>query len=399
MGSQAYIVQKNPRVRTSWFGLKRESFVELKAGLLTDPNQPPAPVKMPKPPKKLQSEDLYFDEETDREDKLNQLKQLIADKKSAPSRQMSSERSGRHPRDLESLLDTAPMIESWHQSPALPAYRHPLASSPLVRNSLAVEEGKASQSVIDFLVEKEFQPELAKLAAQKSKLTSVHNEDEKFILAKTLAGFFKYADGLKIYATNPNVIFLIGPTGVGKTTTLSKMAVKYGLQEDLPTVLATYDTWRTMAAAQLERTAMMLETHFRLLNRPTDLVRVIKENHDASLIFVDTGGTNFDDEKKLNEVFDLVNHVEIPKEVHLCLPAAMRYKELARMAKGFFRANFDRIIITKVDESASLGSVLSVVHSVEKPISLLATGQDVSKDYEMVSIEKMTTRLLKEWKY
>ncbi len=401
LGTQAYVVQKNDHVKKSWLGLKREKFVELKAGLVTE-----AQAHFSKTSKGLKSNSSpvtyppvseEFELEPERAEKLNQLKQLIRDKKANPVAS-KAERAGHHPRDLMELIEAAPRLDPYSPKPyALTG----TDSSVGVKTKKPVnyyEEEPAAASVIDFLVEKEFQIDFAKTLARKSKLESITSDDEKFLLAKTIAKSFRYVDGLKTYATNPNVIFIIGPTGVGKTTTLSKLAVKYALQEDLLSVLVSYDGWRVMAAAQLERIAVNLGVPFRLLQEPSDLVKVIKENHQASLIFVDTGGTNFDDQKRLTDLFDLVNHVEIPKEVHLCLSASMRYKELQRMAKGFYDANFDRVLITKLDESSSLGPVLSVVANLEKPISFLSIGQNVPKDFELPSVEKMTTRLLKEWK-
>ncbi|MBL8993082.1 MAG: hypothetical protein JNM63_07060, partial [Spirochaetia bacterium] len=115
------------------------------------------------------------------------------------------------------------------------------------------------------------------------------------------------------------------------------------------------------------------------------------------LIFMDTYGTNYSEEKNLNELFDFVNFIDIPREVHLCMSASMRLRDMERILKGFYTARYDRILITKVDESHSLGTALSAIYKTEVPISYITTGQEVPKDIVLASEKTVAAQLLREW--
>ena len=182
--------------------------------------------------------------------------------------------------------------------------------------------------------------------------------------------------------TGPHVVALIGPTGVGKTTTLAKLAANLKLREKHRVGLITLDTFRIAAVDQLKRYADIIGSPLRVVNSGEELREAVKAMSDCDFLLIDTAGRSPKDTMKLNELRGLLSAVE-PDEVHLVLSTTASEDAIHLAVSRFSEVRVDKIIFTKIDEAAHVGVVLNVVRKVNKSLSYITTGQDVPDDIEV----------------
>jgi flagellar biosynthesis protein FlhF len=180
----------------------------------------------------------------------------------------------------------------------------------------------------------------------------------------------------------PHVVALIGPTGVGKTTTLAKLAANLKLRERHKVGLITLDTYRIAAVDQLKKYADIIGSPLRVVSGPDELVDAIRTMYDCEYVLIDTAGRSPKDAMKLNELKSLLALAE-PDEVHLVLSATASQECVQLAVTKFSEVRVDKMIFTKLDEAAHVGVVLNVVRKVNKALSYVTTGQDVPDDIEV----------------
>jgi flagellar biosynthesis protein FlhF len=181
--------------------------------------------------------------------------------------------------------------------------------------------------------------------------------------------------------TGPHVVALIGPTGVGKTTTLAKLAANLKLNQKHRVGLITLDTYRIAAVDQLKRYADIIGSPLRVVGNADDLREAVRSMSNMEFILIDTAGRSPRDTMKLNELRGLLNAIE-PDEVHLVLSSTAGQDCVDLAIQRFSEVRVDKIIFTKLDEAAHVGVVLNVVRKLDKRLSYLTTGQDVPNDIE-----------------
>jgi flagellar biosynthesis protein FlhF len=213
-----------------------------------------------------------------------------------------------------------------------------------------------------------------------------HHADPKFVKGKLIEQLEKLINTagpiVRTKTSGPHVVALIGPTGVGKTTTLAKLAANLKLKERHRVGLITLDTYRIAAVDQLKRYADIIGSPLRVVSNAEDLREAVRSMSDCDFILIDTAGRSPNDTLKLNELRGLLEAVQ-PDEVHLVLSATASEKCLELAAARFGEVRTDKIIFTKLDESANVGIVLNVVRKVNKGVSYITTGQDVPDDIEV----------------
>jgi flagellar biosynthesis protein FlhF len=191
----------------------------------------------------------------------------------------------------------------------------------------------------------------------------------------------------------PHVVALIGPTGVGKTTTLAKLAANLKLRERHKVGLITLDTYRIAAVDQLKKYADIIGSPLRVVSGPDELVEAIRGMYDCEYVLIDTAGRSPKDEMKLNELKSLLAVAE-PDEVHLVLSATASQECVQLAVTKFSNVRVDKMIFTKLDEAAHVGVVLNVARKVGKALSYVTTGQDVPDDIEVGRGRKLAQMIL-----
>jgi flagellar biosynthesis protein FlhF len=193
--------------------------------------------------------------------------------------------------------------------------------------------------------------------------------------------------------SGPHVVALIGPTGVGKTTTIAKLAANLKLREKHRVGLITLDTYRIAAVDQLKRYADIIGSPLRVVNGVDDLREAMRAMSDVDFLLIDTAGRSPNDTLKLNELKSLLAAAE-PDEVHLVLSTTASPECLQLAINRFADVRVDKIIFTKLDEAAHVGVVLNTLRKVNKGLSYITTGQDVPDDIEVGKGKRLAQLIL-----
>jgi len=180
-------------------------------------------------------------------------------------------------------------------------------------------------------------------------------------------------------ADRPTVVALVGPTGVGKTTTIAKLAADFKLRRHRRVGLVTIDTYRIAAVDQLRTYAQILDVPLEVALSPADLVAAVRRLHDRELILIDTAGRSPSDTIKINQLRGFFDALR-PDEVHLVLSGTSSEAAMLAAAQRFATLGFDKVLLTKLDETVGIGVMLSVLRQIDRRLSYVTTGQDVPAD-------------------
>jgi flagellar biosynthesis protein FlhF len=198
---------------------------------------------------------------------------------------------------------------------------------------------------------------------------------------------------VKTKTSGPHVVALIGPTGVGKTTTIAKLAANLKLREHRKVGLITIDTYRIAAIDQLKKYADIIGSPLRVVGNADDLREAVAAMSDCEFILIDTAGRSPKDSMKLGELKGFIEAAKAD-EVHLVISTAASQESAELAIERFSEVRCDKIIFTKLDEAAHVGMMLNVVRKVNKALSYVTVGQDVPDDIEVGHGRKLAQRIL-----
>lgn len=189
------------------------------------------------------------------------------------------------------------------------------------------------------------------------------------------------------------VVALVGATGVGKTTTIAKLAANFRLRNHVKMGLVTVDTYRIAAVEQLRTYAEIIDLPMKVVTNPLEMRRALDELAGLDLVLIDTAGRSPRDELQIQELKRLLLEARVD-EVHLVLSLTSSLGSLLSSAEKFALANATSLILTKLDEAATMGNLLSLSRKVNLPISYLTTGQDVPNDIEPASADRLARLII-----
>lgn len=188
---------------------------------------------------------------------------------------------------------------------------------------------------------------------------------------------------------------LVGPTGVGKTTTIAKLAACYRLQQNKQVGLITLDTYRMAAVEQLQTYANVIGIPMQVVSTPRQIREAIQRMDGFDLILMDTAGRSSKEEIRIQELRAFLEEAEID-EVHLVLSSTARSKVLQQTAEKFSVVGTNALIITKLDESMGLGNLFPLIRNCGLPVSYVTNGQNVPDDFEVAREEQLARWILGE---
>ncbi len=335
------------------------------------PPQQPAPQRMPmKPdiiydePKDKLSDKLNFEttsEQSAIELKLNNLQSLLE------KQIIEKEKSGQETSEVK----TAETGKN-------------LACIQLIYNQLIsneVDEKYANQII------SEIEGNLKKDASMDNILASIY---QKIILK------LGQPKTIELTGKVPKYIFFIGPTGVGKTTTIAKIASKFKVNEKAKVAFLTADTYRIAAVEQLRTYANILGIPLKVIYSEDEIKQAKEEFSDFDIVFVDTAGRSHRNKEQRDDIETMINTIpEDEREVYLVLSATTKYRDLVKITEAYSEVINYNLIFTKLDETSSIGNLFNIRMLTEAPLSYATFGQNVPDDISRVDAQSIAKQLLR----
>ena len=210
---------------------------------------------------------------------------------------------------------------------------------------------------------------------------------------RALARSIKVSGPLLSGSDQKKTVIVVGPTGVGKTTTIAKLAAHYTLKEQRSVSLITLDTYRVAAVEQLRMYAKVIGVTMDVALTKREALDFIRRRGKSELILIDTAGRSPMDEAGLRDLRDLVS-LDHPLETHLVLSAATRESDLVGGVKGYAGIPINRLLFTKLDETRGYGGLFGLLRTSGLPLSYLSTGQNVPEDLEVAGGERVAELVL-----
>lgn len=194
----------------------------------------------------------------------------------------------------------------------------------------------------------------------------------------------------------PRVIFFIGPTGVGKTTTIAKIASKYKVEEGMRVAFLTADTYRIAATEQLRVYANILDAPMSIIYSAEEMNAAIGRVSDYDLVFVDTAGFSHKNETQCEDMKKLIAGLleDYEKEVYLVVSATTKYRDLLDIADIYKEIADYKLIFTKLDETTTYGNILNIKMQSGADLSYMTNGQNVPDDIDEFDTQKIVKQLL-----
>lgn len=191
------------------------------------------------------------------------------------------------------------------------------------------------------------------------------------------------------------VLVLVGPTGVGKTTTIAKLAGKLSLIDKKKVGLITIDTYRIGAVDQLKTYADIINIPFKVVMNPKEISEALNSMKDCDVILVDTTGRSSKNLMQISELRSFIDKIE-SKEVSLVISSTTKNRDVDTILRGYENLNYSSVIVTKLDETSSYGALVNITYKGRKPISYITTGQSVPDDIRVPNKEEIIKLILGE---
>jgi flagellar biosynthesis protein FlhF len=194
------------------------------------------------------------------------------------------------------------------------------------------------------------------------------------------------------------VIMLVGPTGVGKTTSIAKLAARYSylMEKKYKVGLVVLDTYRIGAVEQLMQYARMMKLGIETVIDPIDFPTALNSLRHCDYILIDTMGSSPYDKGKIEKIYECLeaNDTEFHVDVVLVMPSSIKYEDLQATYDNFATLNIDTMMFTKLDETRGFGNIFSLAYETRKPISYFSVGQEVPEDLVRASSDFLVECLL-----
>jgi len=261
------------------------------------------------------------------------------------------------------------------------------------------EQLKFTKLLYNMMIDNEVHEKYANAIVEEAEKTNKPNMPFDYMLTniyqKMILKFGKPAV-ISASAKGPKVVYFVGPTGVGKTTTIAKIASKLCVEGRKKVALLTADTYRIAAAEQLRTYANILEIPFRIIYSPGEIEQAYEEFHGYDFILVDTAGHSHHNEEQKNNTNVMIHAVDniADSEVYLVLSATTKYRDLISIADTYKEMSDYNIIFTKLDETSSFGNLLNLKLYTGYELSYVTYGQNVPEDIDVFNPQTTVKSIL-----
>ncbi len=378
LGKDAIVMNIKTISPKGLYKLFRKPLVEITAAVdenityKTERQRPAPPVT---PVRKQVLPDIIYDDKPAAapsaiEAKLNNLQSLL-------------EKQLRDKEELSREKEAQPMEKEKEAAKATQTNKN-LACLQLIYNQLVsneVDEKFANQIVT------EIEGNLKKDASMDNILASIY---QKIILK------LGQPKTIEIGEAKPKFVFFIGPTGVGKTTTIAKIASKFKMKDKAKIAFLTADTYRIAAVEQLRTYGNILGIPLKVIYSVDELQTAKQEFSDYDIVFVDTAGRSHRSREQRDDIELLIDTIpEAEREVYLVLSATTKYLDLIKITEAYTEIVDYSLIFTKLDETSTIGNLFNVRMLTEANLSYATFGQNVPDDIEKVDAQNIAKQLLR----
>lgn len=218
--------------------------------------------------------------------------------------------------------------------------------------------------------------------------------EEKEAIEKTVSDYLGDKSPVVLKKGAPTVIMFIGTTGVGKTTTLSKMATLFAMQQGKNIAIITTDTYKIASSEQLKIYSEILEVPLSVAHSNADIPGEMEKYKDKDIIFIDTGKCP-DEQMYRKQICELIEMTK-PDEIYLAVSASTNYRFCSKTLSDYSYVENYKFIITKTDEAMSLGTLFNLRSLSPKPIAYLTCGQILTEDIDEYSADYVLKKLFAE---
>ncbi len=376
LGKEAIVMNIKTVSPKGIYRLFRKPVVEITAAVdenITYKNERGRSQAVAAPPRKQVFADIIYDEDEDKpglkpdsapsaiEEKLNNLQSLLEkqlnekEKQTAPKEEEKTAQSGKN-----------------------------LACIQLIYNQLVsneVDEKYANQII------SETEGHLMKDASMDNILANIY---QKIILK---LGQPRVIENV---GKTPKFVFFIGPTGVGKTTTIAKIASQFKVNEKARIAFLTADTYRIAAVEQLRTYANILGIPLKVIYSEEEMRQAREEFSDYDILFVDTAGRSHRSREQRDDIETLISSIpEGEREIYLVLSATTKYRDLIKITEAYSEILNYNLIFTKLDETGSIGNLFNLRMLTDAPLSYASFGQNVPDDIAKVDTQSIAKQLLR----
>jgi flagellar biosynthesis protein FlhF len=194
---------------------------------------------------------------------------------------------------------------------------------------------------------------------------------------------------------NSRILAFIGPTGVGKTTTIAKLAAMSAVIERKKVSLITVDTYRIAAVEQLKTVGEIMNVPVKVIFTPENLHQTLNDMNDQEMIYIDTAGRSHRNETQVEELKTYLENSQAD-DIFLVLSSTSKYQDLVDILETYQDINITSLIFTKLDETSNYGSIYNIACNEKYPISYFTIGQNIPDDIEIADPIKLVQLLIKE---
>ena len=267
------------------------------------------------------------------------------------------------------------------------------------KNTISDETMSFVKVLYNTLIENEVDEIYANQLTDEVEKVSKPNIPMEFVLANVYQKMvlkFGQADTIKENTDGPIAEIFIGPTGVGKTTTIAKLASELRVSQKKKVALLTVDTYRIAAAEQLRTYATIMEIPFRVIYSVEEMKQAAEDFRDYDYIMVDTAGHSLHNTEQRDTMVSFIKALEevVETENYLVLSATTKYRDLIEIADGYSELVKYKLIFTKMDETSSAGNLYNIHMHTGAPMSYITNGQNVPSDIAVFDAQRSVKGLL-----